>query len=1011
MEVIIKEIKPVFDVFLEQTEQKFVEYFEEKTRKQNNFISAFSVHYGNLSKSAADKKPINDLVQLQINYKHELLTLITEHQQSLKAGDFDAYFQNFISASEQEFNKLNDIVEIEEEFELYLIGKEDNFLLRIRKTLINLKLRTRRQVRSFMNTGRRLFRKKPISLSFIRKRHIPMRNMARYFLVDEFAEKTKNQLSEILKWQSRNLLRLWSADDEIDTAFHQILSEPVVNNVKGASQVVPDIFFDALQQENIELLHTIKSEIRTYTNKVFKSFENDFRKVDTIELPASEFKESQLAKKHSRVNAAYRRETGRWKNAHFTLLDDWAVDLEITRLYYSVYEQYIYVNQKIDHFLKNYLDKRFTEIGAFIHASIEKISQSPGSIKEVKAIIIGERGKVNKQLIDKILTRSIEKLTDTFSEDFKNLSVNTQNLIEQVSDRRGFIKRKDYERGIRDSEISFVSPRELLKFEALPNFRKKVKNIRVLVETRIEKIRVALFTLGRVSDFSLESAIMLIDQEKRSGKEAKEIAVKGFERALNQLNTAKAIMPEIQTGIIKDLRNAVNMYYADVQKLKKTENVFDLTLKIARIKTMERSKRLRRQTLHYIRHFIPETVKLVKKTSAEVRFRIKEIRNRIGIPTDVAVASYELSEFIGDTITALAKLPFVYQRLYQLQPTDEERFFVNRTMELKLLLEAYRNWIKNRFVTIGVIGEKGSGTTSLINYFLRKNATDIKTTRHTLNEKAYTGNQYFNLFNTILKTDGFSSNQQFIDNLNNAPEAQIIVLENLQHMFLKKVNGFDAMKMLFELMSNTQKKVFWIGVYTPVTWDYLDKTISLSNYFTDEIRLQPMNDEIIKEIIFKRNSLSGYHLMFIPTDLNLQSKIFQKLDQEQQQLFLQKQFFTNLNHLAHGNISLAQMYWLRSTLSVDENSIRIATDAGFDLSFVKSLPGNFLFALQVLLIHDGLTLEDFSDVMNQPESVSRNLLIPMLEKGLLIRPKQKLNINPIIYKHVLGYLLSRNFIH
>lgn len=247
--------------------------------------------------------------------------------------------------------------------------------------------------------------------------------------------------------------------------------------------------------------------------------------------------------------------------------------------------------------------------------------------------------------------------------------------------------------------------------------------------------------------------------------------------------------------------------------------------------------------------------------------------------------------------------------------------------------------------------------------------------------------------------------------LNDGPGTRIIVLENLQHMFLKKVNGFDNMKMFFELMSHTSKKVLWIGAYTPASWEYLDKTISISNYFTEEIFLEKLNDETIREIIFKRNRLSGYQLNFIPSGEIALSKSFQKFDDAEKQQYLQKQFFTSLNKMANGNISLAQLYWLRSTQSVDEQSISIGMINKLDFSFIKKLPGNSLFVLQVLLLHDGLTLENYATAMNEPESVSRNQLIPMLEKGLLIRPRQKFNINPIIYKQVSDYLSSRNFIH
>jgi hypothetical protein len=135
------------------------------------------------------------------------------------------------------------------------------------------------------------------------------------------------------------------------------------------------------------------------------------------------------------------------------------------------------------------------------------------------------------------------------------------------------------------------------------------------------------------------------------------------------------------------------------------------------------------------------------------------------------------------------------------------------------------------------------------------------------------------------------------------------------------------------------------------------------------------------------------------------------MDDEKRQEFLRKGFFSNLNKSCNGNISLALLYWLRSTHEVSEESITIANLREIDLSFIKAFSANYLFTLHAIIIHDGLTLEDYSNLFNTTPHLARNVLIPMLEKGLLIRPKEKFNINPLIFRQVAQVLRSKNFIN
>lgn len=392
-----------------------------------------------------------------------------------------------------------------------------------------------------------------------------------------------------------------------------------------------------------------------------------------------------------------------------------------------------------------------------------------------------------------------------------------------------------------------------------------------------------------------------------------------------------------------------------------------------------------------------------------IKDKISELKKLIGIVDEKTEVSFELSEFMQEIDSALENLPKEYLNLYELKPA-EEAFFANREIEMKKLENSYENWTKNRFVTCAIIGEKGCGVTSMVNSFLKK-APQTDTIRADLHEKVYTRNKYFEFFNALLKTDGIKSNKELIDFLNNIENRKIIIIENLHHMFLKKVGGFEGMEMLFELISYTTKNILWIGAFTPQTWNYLDKTISISNYFTSEIVMQNLNYETIKEIIFKRIDYKSSKIEFIHKEDTLESKPFEGLDNDKKQLFLEEKFFKLLHKLSNGNISLAQLYWIRSISISKEKTLNIKEIDDFDHSFIKNISEEALFTFQALILHDGLTINDFAHIMHESISESRKILMPMLEKGLLIQPHKKYNINPAIYKSVYDFLSSKNFIH
>ncbi len=1008
MQVDTEEIKTLLESFSKKAHPLLEDYFHQQIAKQSVFLTEFEKHFDKLNESLNSEQDAVGYSGSIKNFQKELLGLILKSRAELENEALQNIVPKLELLADELLVNFPETIFISEKIELYAIRKEEKAALRLKKMILNRGISTRLGVKKLKFKLRRIFRLKPVEPVIYRKRKIPFRLMANHFMVNQFAMNILDYYASLMKTSSDILLKIWRANDKLEVAF-QSMAYKTIEPQEMTEHAIES--FGELHTLISQLAGNNGKEIEMITLKTFRELEIAYHTVDKADLPVSAFSMSKLKKKKLSIEKTLTQNLKRWNNAHLTLFDDWAVDVEITLLHFSVYDEFNRMTAVVDDYFTKKLKPSFDAISGFIQRSREIIFQSGNSLKKVRDALVSERKRVHDELVDTTIARNVEQLTGCFLDDIGNLMATTLSFVSEVSDKRAFVRSRKYDRPVSSSELSWISPRELLKFEALPHFSVTLEKVKSATEVYLEKARMNLLLLGTVADFSLESALLMLEQKKGAPSEAVQVAQEGFDRAVKHLETVEKIIQQARTAMADQIKEAVATFNEEIQKLKNTENIFDLNVKIARIRAIEKSKQMRKETMMRFRQFLPIALGKIKELDSFTRQKINEYSIRLGFTSVRKFSTFELSEFISHTSQALDKLPFVYQRLYQLSPTDEERFFVNRQNEIGQLTQSLENWKKNRFITTAVIGVKGSGITSLINFFLRGVSDDSAIIRHTISEKVYRQEHYFKLFDQILEHENFISNQEIIDFLNNSYGNRIIVIENLQHLYLKHIGGFDCLNMFFDLMANTTKKVLWIGAFTSYSWNYLNKTIKIADFFTDEIFLDPMSKETIEEIVFKRNRLSGYQIVFEPAAQNLESKSFRQMNEDDQQVFLRKQYFDNLHRMTNGNISLAQLYWLRSTLSVNEQIITIGALTDIDFSFIKSLSDSDLFVLQSLVLHDGLNIEDFALVMEKTHAASRNLLIPMLEKGLLFRPRNKFNIHPILFKPVTDYLSSRNFIH
>jgi hypothetical protein len=317
--------------------------------------------------------------------------------------------------------------------------------------------------------------------------------------------------------------------------------------------------------------------------------------------------------------------------------------------------------------------------------------------------------------------------------------------------------------------------------------------------------------------------------------------------------------------------------------------------------------------------------------------------------------------------------------------------------------------MKGRFASTAIVGEKGSGMTTLVNFYLEQLATGSKVHRLTATGTIFSREHLLDFLNEGLETDAKTFDELLMV-LSNDPK-RVIIIEGAQNCFMKQIGGFEAMRAISELIAHTSRQIFWILGYTEYAWNFLDKTIQLSDHFGYIIRLQNFDAKSIVNIIRKRHKVSGYNLQFRPSASDLVRKKYKKMTEQERQVFLEESYFADLNRIAQNNVSLALIYWLRSTKEITDDAIVIGSLKDFDFSFLDNISGDKLFGLATLILHEGMSEANFMQAMSMSLPRARAILHPMYEDGILIMEEDQYVVNPLLYRQTINLLKAKNIIH
>jgi hypothetical protein len=341
-----------------------------------------------------------------------------------------------------------------------------------------------------------------------------------------------------------------------------------------------------------------------------------------------------------------------------------------------------------------------------------------------------------------------------------------------------------------------------------------------------------------------------------------------------------------------------------------------------------------------------------------------------------AIAREYLSRTLGGE-SRLDQLPMIYQRLFRLVPVEDPRFLVGREEELTAIAEAQQLWQQGHDAAALIVGERGSGKTSLINCALRSAITGVEVVRGEFSGRITQHDEMYGFLAALFGVQPSSLEQHLLST------RRVIVLEEIERTFLRRMQHYGAIRALVNLISKTSRQNLWIVSTNYFAFRLLNAAIRLDPHFSHRINAMAVETAHVKEAILMRHHLSGLRLQFAPRPqaARYTERLRRMAGIESNP---EDEFFDLLHREAGGVFRSAFALWHRYIERVEAGALylRYPSAPHFE-SVLKELSEADMLTLAAILQHGSLTHREHSIVFRIDEVVSNAWMDNLLARELI----------------------------
>lgn len=379
-------------------------------------------------------------------------------------------------------------------------------------------------------------------------------------------------------------------------------------------------------------------------------------------------------------------------------------------------------------------------------------------------------------------------------------------------------------------------------------------------------------------------------------------------------------------------------------------------------------------------------------------------------------------------------VPLVYQRLFSLEPVQDSTFLVGRTAELAEVLTRWRRWREEDEVPLVVRGYPGAGVTSFLNgceaMFVEHGASIA---RLEVPDRLRSEAELVGKLARVLGVDEADTMDGLAARILAAPPddvPHVVILDGLEHLYLRVPGGTDPLERLLTLMSETEPRMFWLAGVGQPAWQLMAKAEPIAVAQVDDLLLGPLSVDRLREIVLQRHRRSGLRLRFVePREGRalLRRRVRRLRGTEGHQRLLEDDFFEQLHRISDGNLKLALFHWLLAAdFESEEGVVSMRPLIRPDFTVLDALDTSQNFTLKALLEHRTLTLDEHRAVFRLPRHESYQVFEALQNRRLIeelapagsrevgqseVERASRYRIRPLLVGAVTSHLRTRNIVH
>lgn len=915
-----------------------------------------------------------------IQFKQTTLDITERIWETFSPESFDEFAQAFVSRLETELSKFPENIRVKQSANRFVSQPDDSVLVKSFKFLKNAGF--------LISTAPKRVFSKTTKEELYWNHEVPVRSVLRQHLLVNLSQKIRELRDPLF-------IEMMRAYIDLKAWEYQCMK---VDETTSSPE-----FLTALKKNISREKRKLKKALISISEECWVEMEKDMERVGTMELSGRFFSTDTVNDNWIQsCKKWYTREEG-WINNFDVFLEDWRSDLAIHKLMLQANADLeIFIEDHAEN-MDEYLGEELNAIQGFIDETLAQISDDK---EELSSVLKKQLYNAQKQLDQDVIPALLGKLGNkNLVNGIDRLLASTFNEMEKLTQARKVPKiSTEYLSPIPSDEITTMSPSELIAFEIAPELKTKLEETKTKLSAELQENLLIAQDLDHIISFGLNTALEEISEDADL-HEIEEIATTSLQRARGRAEDVKTSLQKAMDETSEKVKAAVLAYQESLNELTENENVRDMRLRILRAKALQQTEEYKAQLKGTAQNWFQRTLAWIKLKWLHVL----NIRNRLTnrLMAQDSELDVEVANFLIDSEKAVDDLPVIYRNLYQIHPVSDLELFVGRESEQKKLSSAYDNWCNKKKGAAVIVGEKWSGLTSFINYAEKADLFNHPCNRYKPVTSIDAEGQLLDFLSQVVGEEKRLSWDGLVEKLK-SDARRVIIVEDMQCLYLRKIGGFDTLVGLAALIHQTSGHVFWIMTSTGYAWKYLNQTISMSEAFRYEINFASPTSLELEEIIKKRNRISGYRMIFKPTASDLENKKFQKFNEEDRQRVLKDRFFKELIDFASGNISMALMFWLLSTEKVTNDEIEIAAFEKPDFSFLNKYPLPWIFGLHQLVLHDGLTLDQYA-LLNRISKRNASIqLLGLQEDGILLEKNDYFVLNPLIYRSVIAMLTAKN---